>query len=57
LDPSQVIRGSHLIPEFVAGRTNDLLATEEATAARHPKDADDWANYYVNKTCLRFAPA
>ncbi|KAF8146033.1 hypothetical protein K438DRAFT_529438 [Mycena galopus ATCC 62051] len=27
LDPAHVIRGSHLIPDFSRGRTNDLLAT------------------------------
>ncbi|KAJ7115737.1 hypothetical protein C8R44DRAFT_880156 [Mycena epipterygia] len=49
LDPTQVIRGSHLIPDFNNGRTNDLLATEEETAARSsPLDTEDWANYYVN---------
>ncbi|KAJ7483727.1 hypothetical protein B0H11DRAFT_2279748 [Mycena galericulata] len=48
LDPAQVIRGSHLIPVFSGGRTNDLLATREVTAARDPDDSDDWTNYYVD---------
>ncbi|KAF7363034.1 hypothetical protein MVEN_00655200 [Mycena venus] len=48
LDPAQVIRGSHLIPVFQGGRTNDLLATEEITAARRLWETEDWANYYVD---------
>lgn len=48
LDPARVIRASHLLPDFFAGRTNTLLATEEVTAARLPNDTEDWANYYVN---------
>jgi hypothetical protein len=48
LDPSHVIRGSHLVPNFAGGRTNDLLATQDVTAARIPGDTEDWANYYVN---------
>ncbi|KAJ7185362.1 hypothetical protein C8R46DRAFT_377085 [Mycena filopes] len=36
LDPAHVVRASHLIPQFSGGRTNDLLATEEPTAARGP---------------------
>lgn len=48
LDPAQVIRGSHLIPDFSSGRTNDLLATRGVTAARGPDDTDDWATFYVD---------
>ncbi|KAJ6467669.1 hypothetical protein C8R47DRAFT_1056070 [Mycena vitilis] len=48
LDPEHVIRGSHLLPRFHGGRTNDLLATQADTAARRLNDTEDWANYYVN---------
>ncbi|KAJ7246854.1 hypothetical protein B0H12DRAFT_1203237 [Mycena haematopus] len=48
LDPQHVIRGSHLIPDFSGGRTNDLLATREITAARSPDDTEDWRTYYVD---------
>ncbi|KAJ7676829.1 hypothetical protein DFH06DRAFT_1428694 [Mycena polygramma] len=48
LDPAHVIRGSHLIPKFNAGRTNDLLGTRAETAARAPDTTDDWVNYYVD---------
>jgi hypothetical protein len=48
LDPALVIRACHLIPDFRAGRTSTLLTTNEATAARHPGETDDWVNYYVN---------
>ena len=33
LDPSLVIRGCHLIPRFVAGRTNTLMSHRGPTAA------------------------
>lgn len=47
LDPSLVIRGCHLLPAFVDGRTNDLLLTKGDTEARLPGQQDDWANFYV----------
>ncbi|KAJ7017048.1 hypothetical protein C8F04DRAFT_1018289 [Mycena alexandri] len=48
LDPQHVLRGSHLIPDFASGRTNELLATQEETAARAPDDTEDWATYCVD---------
>ncbi len=53
LDPAMVIRGSHLLPDFVGGRTHELLQTVESTAARKDQEDDDWANYYVNM-CVVF---
>ncbi|KAJ8074150.1 hypothetical protein PM082_012442 [Marasmius tenuissimus] len=48
LEPDAVIRASHLIPQFSAGKTNDLLETTSPTAARLAGETDDWVNYYVN---------
>ncbi|KAF8239970.1 hypothetical protein L208DRAFT_1556305, partial [Tricholoma matsutake] len=47
LDPSLVIRGCHLVPCFANGRTSGLLHTSTLTAAHHPDESEDWANYYV----------
>ncbi|KAF8951473.1 hypothetical protein BDZ97DRAFT_1684491 [Flammula alnicola] len=47
LDPSLVIRGCHLLPAFVDGRTSELLETRAPTEARLNGQIDDWANYYV----------
>jgi hypothetical protein len=47
LDPSHVIRGCHLIPSFVDGKTQDLLSTEGSSLGRVGTEDDDWANYYV----------
>ncbi|THV02220.1 hypothetical protein K435DRAFT_836569 [Dendrothele bispora CBS 962.96] len=47
LDPSQVIRACHLIPNFANGRTLELLRAPGITAARAPGETDDWANFYV----------
>ncbi|KAJ3874470.1 hypothetical protein F5051DRAFT_443301 [Lentinula edodes] len=47
LNPSQVIRACHLIPAFVHGKSNDLLATRLPTAARKVGESEDWLNYYV----------
>jgi len=47
LDPALVIRGCHLLPSFVDGKTTDLLATKGPTEARMKKEGDDWANFYV----------
>ncbi|KAK7007536.1 hypothetical protein R3P38DRAFT_2644843, partial [Favolaschia claudopus] len=48
LDPSHVIRGSHCIQDFARGLTNDLLATDQPTAARPSDWTQDWASYYVD---------
>ncbi|KAJ3858791.1 hypothetical protein EV359DRAFT_75796 [Lentinula novae-zelandiae] len=47
LDPSQVIRACDLIPAFIHGKSNDLLATRLPTAARKVRESEDWVNYYV----------
>jgi hypothetical protein len=46
LDPSQIIRASHLIPAYHFGRTDELLAP---SIARTKNEQDeDWRYYYVN---------
>jgi hypothetical protein len=49
LDPAHIIRGCHLIPSFVDGKSTELLSvdSEGVTAARPNGGHDDWANYYV----------
>ncbi|KAF9237036.1 hypothetical protein BU15DRAFT_76410 [Melanogaster broomeanus] len=47
LDPSLVIRGCHLIPSFVDGRTGDLLR-HGLSLGRQPDEVDDWGSFYVN---------
>lgn len=47
LDPSLVIRGSHLIPAFSLGRTNSLLQTSNTSLARPDGRTDDWLCYYA----------
>ncbi|KAJ7353103.1 hypothetical protein DFH08DRAFT_59801 [Mycena albidolilacea] len=48
LDPAHVIRGSHPIPDFESGQTNDLLATREVTLARLLTDSSDWTSFFVD---------
>jgi len=49
LDPSQVIRGAHMIPAFKDGRTSALLpALKTVARVLSPEDEDDWVNFYVN---------
>jgi hypothetical protein len=47
LDPALVIRGCHLLPSFVDGKTTELLATKGPTEARMNKEGDDWTYFYV----------
>jgi len=47
LDPSLVLCRCHLVPALADGRTNILLCTMSATAARLLGETDDWTNYYV----------
>jgi hypothetical protein len=49
LDPTQVIRGSHLIPAFSEGQTSALLqATKSVARVLNPEEENDWVNFYVN---------
>ncbi len=50
LDPAHIIRGCHLIPSFVDGRSTELLTIDAlagVTEARPNGGHDDWASYYV----------
>lgn len=44
LDPATVLRGAHLIPSFIFGKTQDLLRESRYWDA----EDGDWVNYYVN---------
>lgn len=46
LDPSQIIRGVHLIPAFAYGRTEELLPPSIARPIH--ENNEDWKFYYVN---------
>ncbi len=49
LDPTQVIRGAHLIPAFAEGRSSALLPAKKSIACiLNPNDEDNWLNFYVN---------
>jgi len=49
LDPTQAIRGAHLIPAFAEGRSSALLpARKSAACVMNPNEEDDWLNFYVN---------
>ena len=49
LDPTQAIRGAHLIPAFSEGHTSVLLPTAKSVARiLNPEDDNDWTNFYVN---------
>ena len=47
LDPAHVVRGCHLIPSFMVGKTQDLLSMEGHSLGRVGSEDDDWAYYYV----------
>ena len=48
LDPDLIICGSHLIPDFNLGQTQDLMPYDGPTVAQHLDQKDDWINFYVN---------
>ena len=47
LDPADVVRGSHMIPEFFLGRTLRLLPL--SSDFRDDKQLGDWGVYYINQ--------
>jgi hypothetical protein len=48
IDPTQVIRGVHLIPAFYYGTTQDLLGPERSIAHQHPElENSDYVAYYL----------
>jgi hypothetical protein len=48
LDPSNVIRGCHLIPAFADGQTTSLMPYKGETFARAPGELEDWSYFYIN---------
>ena len=49
VDPADVIRGSHLIPAFNAGRSAVLIPHSHSIArCLKPEEVDVWLNFYVN---------
>ncbi|TEB08931.1 hypothetical protein FA13DRAFT_1702826 [Coprinellus micaceus] len=49
LDPSQVLRGCHLIPDFRSGCTSELLPHPCAVARQLDGNTnDDWETFYMN---------
>lgn len=50
LNPDEIIRGSHIMPAFASGRTEDFLSS--GSLGRLPRDgltdSQDWRYYYVN---------
>jgi hypothetical protein len=56
LDPSMVIRGCHIVPAFVDGRTSDLL-TVPHSVARPLGEVDDWATFYVDLYVCPLGPS
>jgi hypothetical protein len=51
VDPTNVVRGCHLIPAFDAGQSSDLLPWPGSVARRfNSEDTDDsdWLYFYVN---------
>jgi hypothetical protein len=47
LDTSLIIRGCHLLPSFVDGRTSNLLSIAGRSLARPNSEEDDWVAYNV----------
>jgi hypothetical protein len=47
ISPEAIVRGSHLIPAFAYGETEDPLPLQSA-ARKKKEDDNDWAYYYVN---------
>ncbi|KAI0071286.1 hypothetical protein K474DRAFT_1607182, partial [Panus rudis PR-1116 ss-1] len=46
VDPNQVIRAAHLIPDFSSGCTTQLLP--RSCIRNEDEDDEDWNLYYVN---------
>jgi hypothetical protein len=48
IDPTQVMRGVHLIPAFSYGTTEDFLGPERSVAHQHPElGSQDYVMYYL----------
>ncbi|QRV90230.1 hypothetical protein RhiJN_18248 [Ceratobasidium sp. AG-Ba] len=48
VDPKNIIRAAHLIPEFAAGTTSQFLQAG-SSIAHDNDDQTDWNGYYVNR--------
>ena len=56
LDPSLVVRGCHLIPSFIDGKTGDLLRAEGSSWGWVDGKEDDWASYYMSRATTANKP-
>ncbi|KAG6912705.1 hypothetical protein DXG01_012722 [Tephrocybe rancida] len=45
IDPSDVLRGCHIIPRFLTGKTHSDIRSFSSLA----KDLEDWKSYYINR--------
>lgn len=48
LDPKQIIRGCHLVPDFNSGSGLNLLPFHRTAARQQEPYTEDWMSYYVN---------
>ena len=44
IDPGDVLRGCHLVPNFAAGKVH----VDGASFSRKVRDSKDWKQYYIN---------
>ncbi|GAB1527141.1 hypothetical protein RhiTH_010316 [Rhizoctonia solani] len=49
VNPSDIIRAAHLIPDFQSGTSTNLLNTPHSLSHDNPKRGADWCYYYVNR--------
>ncbi|CEL56121.1 hypothetical protein RSOLAG1IB_07574 [Rhizoctonia solani AG-1 IB] len=49
VDPSDIIRAAHLIPDFQSGASTALLDTPHSLSHDDPNRGTDWCYYYVNR--------
>lgn len=53
VDPTDVIRGVHLLPDFHSGIATDLLNNQPGNSIAHDNPRHgDWRYYYVNRCVL-----
>ncbi|KAG8701768.1 hypothetical protein FRC11_011922 [Ceratobasidium sp. 423] len=50
VDPNDVIRLAHVIPDFQSGLAGDLLHASPSTAHDFQEDGTDWNYYYINRS-------
>ncbi|TEB23585.1 hypothetical protein FA13DRAFT_1571092, partial [Coprinellus micaceus] len=49
LDPSEILRGAHIIPRFAKGKAHEKVSSQGRIFSKAAQEQLDWEEYYINR--------